>query len=226
MIAALWSVSNRRPSPWQGLLIAPAVIYLLYIQKLEAGPFVTLLGGVVLLGSYATERGSEPYRPPPKYSGGGGGRSSPIRMPRIARRFGRPLWAVFGIWILLSIGLYVSPTQISWAWYLPDIFGATAGVWVGFRYYYWIAGISNRATLLLLTFASLILTVIIAGVFVSPYAQATSPVNQLFGIQYPASQVGLSSSMAAFGTPLVIFVGFSILFAGYRASRTVYVLRG
>jgi hypothetical protein len=130
------------------------------------------------------------------------------------------------MWVLLSIGLYSASISDLNIWYLPSFLGVIAGVWIGLRYYFWVAGIHNRAALLLVTFGSLALAVIISGVLLTPYYYATSSFNQFFGIHYSGSDIGLAASMAAFGTPLVLFVGFSILYAGYKASRTVFVQYG
>jgi hypothetical protein len=77
--------------------------------------------------------------------------------------------------------------------------------------------------LFLVSFGSLVLAIMIAWIFILPYDQATSPFNQYWGIHYSASDVGLTQTLAAFGTPLTLFIGLAILYAGYKASRTIFV---
>jgi hypothetical protein len=133
------------------------------------------------------------------------------------------LWTIVALWVLISFGLYFTSFPNTEVWYIPGFFGVIAGAWVGYRYYYWVAGLQNRATLVLVTFGSLVLAFLIAEVFLAPFFEATSPFNQAFGISYSGSYVGFASSLAAFGTPLVLMVGFSILYAGYKASITIFV---
>jgi hypothetical protein len=142
---------------------------------------------------------------------------------RVPRRLGKPLWVIFAIWVLLTIALYAAAVQTAELWYLPDVFGVIAGVWIGLRYFYWVDSVRSRATLFLVTFGSLALAIIIAEVLLTPYYYATSSLNPFFGITYSALDVGVASALAAFGTPLVLFLFLSLLFAGYKASRTVYV---
>ena len=228
LLVALWAVWTRRSSPWQGLIVVPAVVYLIY-QRQESygftdGPLLTLVAGMVLAAAYFTNGGSPEIEYRPRGHNGSHRRGPPdFHLPSFARRFGGPLWAIVGIWILLSLGFYSASLSDLSYWIVSDLFGVIAGAWVGFRYYFWVGGIHDRATLFLVAFGSLALAFIIAGVFITPYAEATSSFNQFFGIHYSGSDVGLASSMAAFGTPLVLMVGFSILYAGYKASRTIFV---
>ena len=108
-------------------------------------------------------------------------------------------------------------------WYVPDILSLVAGAWLGFRYFSLIADIGNRGTLFLAAFGSAVLFLFVDFVLVGPYYQATSPFNAYFGIYYSPSDIGLAASLAAFGVPLLIFIGLAILFAGYKASRTIFV---
>jgi hypothetical protein len=230
LLVALWTVWTRRSTPWQGMIIAPAVVYLAY-QVVEGlgmtlGPELTLAAGVILLGSYLGE-----WRSPSVYSSHDRPDRRPYRQQgssrygrfRLPRRIRAPLWTLFGIWVLMVGALYYGNFPYPQLWYVPDILSVIAGAWLGFRYFSWVANISDRGTLFLVTFGSVILFLFIDFVFVGPYTQATFPFNPSLGISYSASDIGLSSTFAAFGVPLVLFVGLAILFAGYKASRTIFV---
>jgi hypothetical protein len=145
------------------------------------------------------------------------------RAAKFSRRFERQLWYVFGMWVLLSAAFFLISLQITYAWYLVDTLGVVGGAWLGYKYYYWVTGFYGTAVLLLAAIGSLVLAILIVGMMLLPYAAATSPANQFFGIQYPAADVGFASSVAAFGAPFVIFVSLSVLHASYKASRTVSV---
>lgn len=229
ILVAIWSVWTRKSTPWQGTLIAPAVVYMVYQAQggsgITAGPALTLVAGFILAAAFITEwrhPGPEPRDYPgrvaPRESRyGGRGR---FRMPR---RIRTPLWVLFGIWIIMVGALYFGNFPFPQLWYAPDILSVIAGAWLGFRYFAWVANISDRGVLFLVTFGSLILAYFIASVFILPYDQATSPFNQFFGVDYSTSVVGLTQTFASFGTPLVIFIGLAMLYAGYKASRTIFV---
>jgi hypothetical protein len=142
---------------------------------------------------------------------------------KFSQRFERQLWYLFGTWILLSALFYAFSLRSPALWYLPDALGVIGGVWLGYRYFYWVSGFHDRAPLILGTIGSLVMAILVLGMVLVPYADATSPTNQYFGIQFYASDSGLASSLAAFGAPLVVFLGLSILYACYEARRTVPV---
>jgi hypothetical protein len=226
LLVALWSVWARRPNPWQGLLIVPAIVFLAYQTQesgVTVGPALTLIAGAILLGAYAGERmsPSEPWRrgshERPDY-----GRRGPRRF-RLPTRVRAPFWTLFVIWVLMVGALYYGNFGSEELWYLPAILSVVAGGWLGFRYFTWVANIGDRAFLFLVALGSAVLFLFIDTVFIGPYYQATSPFNSLFGIYYSPADVGLAWALAAFGVPLALFVGLSVLYAGYKASRTVFV---
>jgi hypothetical protein len=227
LLVALWIVWTRRPSPWQAMIIAPAAIYMLYQAEeglgMTAGPALTLVAGAVLLGAFIGE-----WRSPGRYDAPRYRDRSPSSYPRhgkfrLPRRVRAPLWTLFGIWLVMVISLYYGDLPYPQLWYLPDILSVVAGAWLGFRYFSWVANLGDRAMLFLVSFGSLVLAIMIAWIFILPYDQATSPFNQYWGIHYSASYVGLTQTLAAFGTPLTLFIGLAILYAGYKASRTIFV---
>ena len=230
---AVWSVWKRQETPWQALLIAPALIWMYYEfqggLQTTGGPLLVLFGGISLPAGYIISRrlgrgenGGTRYEER-RSSPGGRYPSRTFGGWWQTRRVSRPFWLIFLLWIILTLGFAAASVSMSYAWYIPDFFGVIAGGWVGYQYYFRVARIGDRAVLFLVVFGSLALIFILANVLLLPYANATSAFNQFFGIQYSASAIGFSSSLASFGTPLIIGIGFAMLFGAWKGSRTIFV---
>ena len=203
------------------------------------GPYIAIIGGALLIAS-SFSRGFP--------AGYGGQRDYPHERRRDFRGSGRGFyrprirlgsWVLAGLWFVATIGVaqFLLPPD-SAVWYLVDIVGVVAGLWLGVGYFRWIERTTySTGKLFIVTVGSFILFPIIGGLTLGfypaspctifpnilPSCQGTSYSPTFNNFYAPTYLAGFINSFISFTTPLALCILLATLYGGYRLSHTIFV---
>lgn len=135
-------------------------------------------------------------------------------------------WLLFFIWLIVTVTLGAAASSDPASWYAPELLGLAAGIILGYGYFRMVARIRDRANLFLVFVGSIVLLFVVANVLLLPFATTSNSFNALLGIRYSSAVVGFDTALASFGAPLIVWIGLSLFYAGYKASRTIFVQYG
>ncbi len=144
-----------------------------------------------------------------------------LRLPRIG------LLGIVVLWAAVTAVFASVSLSIAFMWYIPDILGVIASLWLASRYYIAVAGIRDRSKLFLVILGSPLL-IFFLGALSFPYDEMVFPTYFVIypSFNYSVSEIGFASSITCFFLPLVLGMSVTLLFALYKASRTIFVVHG